>query len=144
MAKVSISEAARLTGKPRSTLHRHIKKGKVTKETDGQGNPVIDVAELERVYGKLQQAGMEQNEATIQPAPPKTVSTDREELAVLRRENTLLREHLEEIKKDRDHWRAQSNLLLADLRTEKEKKEEEEKQKNWRVRLSRWIAGNKV
>ena len=50
MAKISISEAARLTGKNRSTLHRHIKTGKLSKDSDDEGNPVLDTSELARVY----------------------------------------------------------------------------------------------
>lgn len=50
MAKISISEASRLTGKNRSTLHRHIKSGKLSKFLDEDGNPTIDTSELARVY----------------------------------------------------------------------------------------------
>lgn len=49
MAKISISEASRLTGKNRSTLHRHIKSGKLSKIMDGD-TPVVDTSELARVY----------------------------------------------------------------------------------------------
>lgn len=50
MAKISISEASRLTGKNRSTLHRHIKSGKLSKFLDENNNPTIDTSELARVY----------------------------------------------------------------------------------------------
>lgn len=50
MAQISISEASRLTGKNRSTLHRHIKSGKLSKFLDKDNNPVIDTSELARVY----------------------------------------------------------------------------------------------
>ena len=50
MAKISISEASRLTGKNRSTLHRHIKSGKLSKFLDDDNNPTIDTSELARVY----------------------------------------------------------------------------------------------
>lgn len=49
MAKISISEASRLTGKNRSTLHRHIKSGKLSKIMEGD-TPVLDTSELVRVY----------------------------------------------------------------------------------------------
>lgn len=53
MAIVTISEAARLTGKSRQTLHRHIVTGKLSKcntEANGIG---IDTSELLRVYGSI-------------------------------------------------------------------------------------------
>lgn len=55
MTSVSISEAARLTGKTRDTLHRHIKTGKLSALSDSnrQGARLIDVSELIRVYGPL-------------------------------------------------------------------------------------------
>ena len=51
--KLNITDASKAIGKPRSTLYRHINKGKVSAEEDGEGNTVIDVSELQRVYGAL-------------------------------------------------------------------------------------------
>ena len=116
MSKVSISEAARLTGKPRSTIHRHIKKGKLSVQKKREGKSAIDVVELERVYGELQQVDMKQSGAIIQFASPNDTAVDREELATLRRETILLREQLDDIRQDRDHWRKQATALLTDQR----------------------------
>jgi hypothetical protein len=117
--KVSISEAARLTGKPRSTLHRHIGNGTLSKESDGQGKPVLDMAELERVYGPLLQADMKQNGAMLHSATTETVAANRAEIEGLRRENALLRDQLEDVKQERqkwqeeaDSWRKQATALL--------------------------------
>lgn len=127
MTKVSISEAARLTGKPRSTLHRHISNGTLSKESDGQGKPVVDVAELERVYGPLLQADMKQADGLRHSATPATVAADRAEIEGLRRENTLLRDQLADVKEQRDRWqreadswRQQATALLTDHRAERE------------------------
>jgi hypothetical protein len=138
MTKISISEAARLTGKPRSTLHRHIKNGKLSKEQDGMGHPVLNIAELERVYGAIQKHYMSQTAQKGQPATGQTGAMDREELAVLRREVVLLNEQLHDIRIDRDQWRQQATALLADTRAKAPKKPVE----GLRVRLARWIAGN--
>jgi hypothetical protein len=54
MANVSISEAARVTGKSRATIQRHIKVGKLSVGKDVSGNPIIDTSELLRVYGSMQ------------------------------------------------------------------------------------------
>jgi len=121
MTKVSISEAARLTGKPRSTLHRHIGNGTLSKESDGQGKPVLDVAELERVYGPLLQADMKQRYEMHHPATPATGAADRAEIEGLRRENVRLYSQLEDVKQERhkwqqeaDSWRQQATALLTD------------------------------
>jgi len=54
MPIVSISEAARLTGKARSTIQSYIKTGKISKTTDNHtGNIGIETSELLRVFGKI-------------------------------------------------------------------------------------------
>ncbi len=54
MAQVSISEAARLSKRSRTTLYRYRDEGKISFSTDPQGNPVIDVSELIRVFGTIE------------------------------------------------------------------------------------------
>jgi hypothetical protein len=55
MAKVTLQRATQLTGKARSTIHRAMKQGRVSYETDEHGTRHIDVAELERAFGLLPQ-----------------------------------------------------------------------------------------
>ena len=114
MAKVSISEAARLTGKSRVTIHRHIEKGKLAKEQDGLGNPVLDLSELERVYGTLQQPEQ----------PPKQVQTDavlQLEPPSLQAENQVLRDRLAQIEAERNREREQFTETVRDLRAERDR-----------------------
>lgn len=70
MSKLNISEAARATDKPRSTIQRNIKKGVLSAEKDATGRTVIDVSELQRVFGNLDMdavaSGAEQTEAKEQ------------------------------------------------------------------------------
>lgn len=115
MAKHNISEAARLAGKSRSTLHRHIKSGKLSKETDHSGDPVIDTSELKRVYGDLSQPDEASTQDMEQPASSSKFALD-VEYAALQRENAALRE-------ERDRWAAQAERLtslLADQRPSRE------------------------
>lgn len=51
MSLVSITEAAELVDKSTQTLYRHIKSGKISRESNGQ----LQTAELIRVYGELKQ-----------------------------------------------------------------------------------------
>jgi hypothetical protein len=53
MAKVNLSQAAKLTGKNRTTIWRHIDSGKLSIERDRDGLPFVDTSELIRVYGEL-------------------------------------------------------------------------------------------
>src|SRR4051812_2770031 len=50
MASIGLSEAARLTGKPRSTIHRAMKDGRLSYTIGPDGARLIDPAELERIY----------------------------------------------------------------------------------------------
>lgn len=60
MPKVSISEAARLTGKSRTTLHRLIRTGELSTCHGDRNARLIDVSELLRVFGALKNAPVEQ------------------------------------------------------------------------------------
>jgi len=53
MAKVSISEAARLTGKSRTTLHRLIKTGELSTCSGLRNSKMIDISEIIRVFGEI-------------------------------------------------------------------------------------------
>jgi len=53
MAKVSISEAARLTGKSRTTLHRLIKTGVLSTCSGVRNAKMIDISEIIRVFGEV-------------------------------------------------------------------------------------------
>ncbi|HUW51547.1 MAG TPA: hypothetical protein VMV75_11090 [Sulfuricella sp.] len=60
MAKVSISEAARLAGISRQHLYkRYITPGLLTVEKDGDSSPMIDTSELLRVFGELKGDGQQ-------------------------------------------------------------------------------------
>jgi DNA repair exonuclease SbcCD ATPase subunit len=137
MPKVSISEAARMAGKSRITIHRHIEKGLVSKEIDETGSPVIDVSELERVYGSLRHDTASDGVAK-EPHATAGTSNDssvlqgetenlRERLSLLtnerERERQTLRETIDDLREDRDRWRAQAERatrLLTDQRPETE------------------------
>jgi len=60
MAKVSISEAARLTGKSRTTLHRFIKTGELSTCHGERNAKMVDTSELLRVFGSLSLPSVEQ------------------------------------------------------------------------------------
>jgi predicted site-specific integrase-resolvase len=54
MAKVTVTEAAKLAGLGRQQLYRgYISTGKISVERDHQGRPQIDTAEILRVFGEM-------------------------------------------------------------------------------------------
>ena len=53
MSKHTISDAARVVGKHRSTIQKHIREGKLSKLIDNDGNSYIETSELLRVYKNL-------------------------------------------------------------------------------------------
>jgi excisionase family DNA binding protein len=55
MAYVSIREAAEMTGKSVDTLYRKIRQGKLSASKNHDGDAQIDIAELVREFGALQQ-----------------------------------------------------------------------------------------
>jgi hypothetical protein len=73
MAKVTVSEAARLVGLARQNLYKnYINEGKISVERDHQGNPKIDTSELIRVFGEIRMRSVvssEEHEMT----PPKPI-----------------------------------------------------------------------
>ena len=53
MSKLTLTEAVKIIPVSQATLYRDLKKGKVSFETNGKDRRLIDVSELERVYGEL-------------------------------------------------------------------------------------------
>jgi hypothetical protein len=51
VAQIGLRQAARLTGRNQSTLHRAMKAGRLSYTVDAAGQRRIDTAELDRVFG---------------------------------------------------------------------------------------------
>src|SRR5262249_16770589 len=105
MAKLTISDAARVADIARSTLHRAIKQGRLSVDPDGH----IDTAELLRAGYTLQRSAQQVQRGSLQDAtPPSSVAqqvstpaeiqsilTLQQERDMLRMERDLLRRELE-------------------------------------------------
>jgi DNA-binding transcriptional MerR regulator len=57
MSLLNISEAARVIGKSRQTLHKYLKNGTLSSVSDETGQRKVDTAELLRVFGELTSKG---------------------------------------------------------------------------------------
>ena len=110
MLELSLSQAAKLTGKSKSTINRAIKTGKLSATRHEDGSYSIDPAELSRAFSLEPQEGSKRHEAE----PDGTRLLERIEAleAMLNRE----REIVADLKEDRDRWRQQATALLTDQR----------------------------
>ena len=98
MALISVSDAARLTGRNRSTIIRAIEKGHLSAGRDSFGRYEIDPAELERVYGTLRSPDA-RDDAEHHDASESNAAT-------MVREVELLREMLTQERDERQRERA--------------------------------------
>ena len=128
MGSLTLSQAAKASGKSKSTLSRAIKMGRLSAARLDDGNFSIDPAELFRVYpattkNPYDEHPVEQG-ATPVPAELKSrismlellLEKEREAVAREREISAREREISADLKEDRDRWRQQAASLLADLR----------------------------
>ncbi|EPH3102798.1 helix-turn-helix domain-containing protein [Providencia stuartii] len=107
MALVSISEAARLTGKARSTLHKYIKQGKLSTTTDqNTGSKSIETSELIRVFGRIS------NSTTTGSDSVTHVSKQQQETP---NDTQLLQTKLQLLEQENAHLKAEKELLSKNL-----------------------------
>lgn len=122
MAKVNLTQGAKLAGVSRSTLNRHLKQGKISKLNGPDGKPCVDTSELQRVYGDLSHDTPSQSVPMKHYGTPPDAGKNDIEIAVLRAELNATKERLEETQKDRDEWKGQAkalSVLLTDQRSAK-------------------------
>lgn len=111
MPELSLSQAAKLTGKSKSTINRAIKTGKLSATRHDDGSYSIDPAELSRVFNLEPDEGAEKHDA--EPDGTRLIERIEALEAMLNRE----REISADLKEDRDRWRQQATALLTDQRS---------------------------
>jgi hypothetical protein len=111
MAIVSISEAARLTGKSRKTIQRYVSDGRISMSQRDAGRSGIDISELVRVFGDLSQPAPALSHASESQFDAPSVTPDVvSKLASLEAENALLKAQIEA--KDANLADLRQSLLL--------------------------------
>lgn len=137
MALVSISEAARLTGKARSTLHKYIKQGKLSTTTDqNTGKKNIETSELIRVFGKISNLSTTASDSVtsvskLQPETPNDTQSLQAKLQLLEQENTHLKAEKELLSKNLDDIRQAMLLIESKLPTTQEPVAPVSAKKSW-------------
>jgi hypothetical protein len=152
MAKVGAQRAAELTGRSKSTVQRAMNSGKLSFEIDANGRRLIDVSELDRVFGLLPQNG---NGAGANGAAAEQTSSQAElqraadmleierlkmRVRALEEQLDLTREQLDDMRGQRDLWQKQSQqILITSQYSQKQAEElkEELRQREERTRLQK-------
>lgn len=108
----TLGEAAKATGKSKTTVQRAIAKGSISASKGKNGRYSIDASELHRVFPKVSTDTVAQGSQVDTSRPPDEtplkVKVEALE-AMLERE----REALTEMRSDRDAWKQQAIALLG-------------------------------
>jgi hypothetical protein len=104
----TLGQAAKATGKQKSTLLDAIRAGKISATKDEHGHYQIDPAELHRVYPPTVRT--EQDEP---PPNPHQMELLEQKIRFLEREVSRLEQTAEDLRDDRDHWRRQATALIG-------------------------------
>ena len=105
MPELSLSQAAKLIGKSKSTINRAIKTGKISATRHEDGSYSIDPAELARAFDVEPLEGAKRRDTE----PDETLLLER--IAALEAMLNREREISSDLKEDRDRWRQQATLL---------------------------------
>jgi len=117
MTLVSISEASRLTGKARSTLHKYIKQGKLSTTTDSDNSKKIEISELLRVFGPLPGVASDTVTTVVKQQQTTQVNTDElhARIQLLEQENLHLKDTNSLLEKNLDDVRQAMYLIESKL-----------------------------
>jgi hypothetical protein len=128
MAGLTLSQAAKASGKSKSTLSRAIKTGRLSATRLDDGNFSIDPAELFRAYPATPHQSFDERLIERHATPVLAdlqsrismleLLLEKERGAIAREREISAREReiSADLKEDRDRWRQQAASLLADLR----------------------------
>ena len=117
----TLSDAAKATGKSKTTIHRAIKSGTISVTRLDNGAYSIEPAELHRVFpadkgarnvGRSVQSDMEQSNGYVETLRNRLEMVEKER----ERERDQLQEVITDLRQDRDKWRQQASSLLEDRR----------------------------
>jgi len=110
MPELSLSQAAKLTGKSKSTINRAIKSGRLSATRHEDGTYSIDPAELARAFELEPPEGAKRR--SEEPDGTRLL----ERIAALEAMLSREREISADLQEDRDRWRQQATALLTNQR----------------------------
>jgi len=119
--RYTLGEAAKATGKSKTTIQRAIKSGKISAAKLDDKSYSIDPAELHRVFSPVTPATVAQQsqrntaeQGSVTPEPLR-LQLDLEQKE-RERERQLMQDTIADLREDRDRWRQQATALLEDKR----------------------------
>lgn len=99
MSKVTVREAALLTGKSRETINTATKDGTISYTHNEKNHKVIDVSELQRVYPIVKSMEEIEQSGTVQSSQNRTGNGQSD----LEKEVAVLQERLDSLTREKDH-----------------------------------------
>jgi hypothetical protein len=114
MPTFNISAAARAVGTSRASIQRAIKSGRLSATTNEQGERVIDLSELLRVFGPLKQGEQASTDASMDVEQRDTPSMAVHEQGLV----DALREHLDDAREQLRLAQEEKRHLLSMLEVE--------------------------
>ena len=114
MSTFNISAAARAVGTSRASIQRAIKSGRLSATTNEQGERVIDLSELLRVFGPLKQGEQASMDASMDGGQRDTPSMAVHEQVLIE----VLREHLDDAREQLQQAQQEKARLLTLLEVE--------------------------
>ena len=117
MAKVGAQRAAELTGKSKSTIQRAMNSGKLSYEIDVNNRRIIDVSELERVFGLKSSSAEKTSSPSVEQELEKAaqmIEMERMKMRIKMLEEQLevANNTIEDMKSQRDQWQKQAQQVL--------------------------------
>jgi len=116
MAKVGAQRAAELTGKSKSTIQRAMNSGKLSYELDSNNRRIIDVSELDRVFG-LSKPEVDESQKSAEAEMKRAadmLEMERMKMRIRMLEDQLetTKDQLDDLKGQRDQWQKQAQQVL--------------------------------
>jgi len=150
MAKVGAQRAAELTGKSKSTIQRAMNTGKLSFEKDTNNRRIIDVSELERVYGLNGNNSASGSSSSAVAASQSSVeaelkkATDMIEMERMKMKIQALEDQLEltsttmeDLRAQRDQWQKQAQQVLITSQYSQKQAEEYKSELKSREEIAR-------
>lgn len=126
MSKVSVRQAAKLTGLTRETINKDTNSGKLACSRNSRNHKRIDIAELERVYDLVKTMDeIEQESKAVKQRPPPSESDTSTEVATLREKLASSEQTVEMLKDERSRERRQLESEIENLRESLDKAQDQ-------------------
>lgn len=109
----TLGQAAKATGKSKSTLQAAIKKGRISASQDDLGQYQIDPAELHRVYPlhRLTEPQTEQDRTARTAEYLAEIKSLQDRLQAVSELKERIERECEDLREDRNYWRLQARAL---------------------------------